>query len=287
MRNIIWSFLMFFCLMTTSFSQTKSIEKGTYISTNKGQKIKLNLLDDNNYELVFYSGEYKIQGDSLMFSQNKKVEDAFSLSFKNDKKAKKIKIKFLDPSYNPFYIGTQKGSEPVQYQRLSDIKTKTDPDWAKIDLDFEIDRTDYLYLVFEGSEAQGKTKLYKYALPKDVSEVTIKYEFNVLHRMALEQQLASMPADTTTPAPLVIDGNKSAIDKILEADSIKNGKKKAVDPDSSPANDVPPPTDPSTATTGDFDGHLLSLINGLKDDFTALKGAAVPGTDQYEAKVLL
>ena len=91
MRNFIWSFLAFFCLIFVSFSQTKDIEKGSYLSTNKGQKIKLNLLEDNKYELVFYSGDYEIKGDSLLFTQTAKAENAFDLAFKNDKKAKKLK----------------------------------------------------------------------------------------------------------------------------------------------------------------------------------------------------
>ncbi|WP_456312918.1 hypothetical protein [Pseudomonas shirazensis] len=177
MRNYIGSFLLFFCVFV-SFSQTKTIEKGTYISTNKGQKIKLNLLDNNKYELVFYSGEYKIKGDSLEFIQTKKVENPFNLTYKNDKKSEKIKIKFLDPSYYSFYIGTQKGSEAVQYERLSDIKTKVDPEWINIDVAFEIDRTDYLYLVYE--EYEAKSTISKFALPKDVSEITIKYELDAV-----------------------------------------------------------------------------------------------------------
>src|SRR3954469_19594500 len=124
MRNYIWSFLLFFCVVFASFSQTKTIEKGTYISTNKGQKIKLNLLENNKYELVFYSGDYMIKGDSLLFIQSKKVENSFNLTYRNDNKAQKIKIKFVDPSFYSFYVGTQKGSEAVQYERVSDIKTK-------------------------------------------------------------------------------------------------------------------------------------------------------------------
>jgi len=181
MRNFICSFLAFFCLVSVAFSQTKNIEKGTYLSTNKGQKIKLNLLDDDKYELVFYSGGYKIKGDSLVFSQTKKAAESFNLTFKNDKKAKKIKIKFLDPSYYSFYIGTQNGSEEVQYQRISEIKTKVDPEWKSVDVDFEIEKADFLYLVYEGYEGyETDAKLYKYALPKDVSEISIKYEFDVL-----------------------------------------------------------------------------------------------------------
>lgn len=178
MRNYIGSFILFFCVVFASFSQTKTIEKGTYLSTNKGQKIKLNLLEDNKYELVFYSGNYEIKGDSLLFTQNTNKENAFDLIFKNNKKAKKIKVKFLDPSYYSFYIGTQKGNQEVQYQRLLDIKDKVNPNGDKADVEFEIDRADFIYLVFE--QYEGDSKLSKFALPKDVSEVTIKYRLDIL-----------------------------------------------------------------------------------------------------------
>jgi hypothetical protein len=176
---------MFVCVVFSSFSQTKSIEKGAYLSTNKGQTIKLNFLEGNKYELVLSSGEYKVKGDSLSFVPNKSTNDAFHLTFKNSKNAKKIKIKFSDASYYPLYIGTQKGTESIQYQRLSDIKTKVDPEWVNTDLEFDIDRADYLYLVIDGSETETETKLYKYALPKDVSEVTIKYDFDVIGDLQL------------------------------------------------------------------------------------------------------
>jgi hypothetical protein len=178
MRNFIWSFSIFFCALFSSFSQTKSIEKGTYLSLNKGERIKLNLLENNKYELVFYSGDYEIKGDSLLFTQKVKSESAFDLAFKNDKKAKKIKVRFLDPSYYSFYIGTQKGSESVQYQKISDIRAKSDPDWIQTDLEFEVEPADYLYLVYE--DYNGQSKLSKFVLPKDVSEITIKYQLDVL-----------------------------------------------------------------------------------------------------------
>ncbi len=178
MRNFIWSLLLLFSGIFISFSQTKSIEKGTYLSTNKGQKIKLNLLDDNKYELVFYSGGYEVKGDSLLFAKNATAETSFDLSFKVDKKAKNIKVIFKDPAYYSFFIGTQKGKEEVKYQRVSDIKSKIDPEWSKVDLDFEIEKADFLYLVYE--EYGGKSNVNKYALPKDVSEITINYELAVL-----------------------------------------------------------------------------------------------------------
>jgi hypothetical protein len=70
MRNLIWSLISLFIGMS-AFSQTKTIEKGSYLSTDKGQ-IKLNLLDNNKYELILYSGDYEIKGDSLLFIQNGK-----------------------------------------------------------------------------------------------------------------------------------------------------------------------------------------------------------------------
>ncbi|KOP40235.1 hypothetical protein DBB36_05055 [Flavobacterium sp. WLB] len=183
MRNSIWSLLLFTSGIFMSFSQTKGIEKGTYLSAAKGQKIKLNLLDDNKYELVFYTGGYEIKGDSLVFSRNPTAENRFDLSFVTDKKAKNIKIKFLDPSYYSFYIGTQNGTEEIQYQRISDIKTKLDPEWTKTDLEFEIEKTDFLYLVYE--EYDGNSHLEKYALPKDAAEITINYELEVLGDLKL------------------------------------------------------------------------------------------------------
>lgn len=184
MRNFIWSVSLLFAGISISFSQTNGIEKGTYLSTNKGGKIKLNLLEDNKYELVFYSGGYEIKGDSLVFLKSAENKtNRFDLTFAKDKKAKKVKIKFLNPSYYSFYIGTQKGAESVQYERISDIKTKVDPDYIKTDLDFEIEKTDFLYLVYE--DYDGKSDVSKYALPKDVSEVTINYDMAVLSDLNL------------------------------------------------------------------------------------------------------
>ncbi|MFW0738416.1 hypothetical protein [Flavobacterium sp. T12S277] len=174
MRNFTWSFLMFFCFVFTSFSQTKTVEKGTYLSANKGQNIKLNLLENNKYELVFYSGDYKIKGDSVLFTPIDKFESGFDLAFKNDKKAKKVKIKFINPSFYSFFIGSQNGSNEVKYQRLSDIWSQENTDNASPDAEFEIDRADYLYLVCE--DYKGESKISKFALPKEVSEVTINYQ---------------------------------------------------------------------------------------------------------------
>ncbi|MBE8725343.1 hypothetical protein [Flavobacterium hungaricum] len=180
MRNYIWSFSIFFSVVFSSFSQTKNIEKGSYLSTAKGEQIKLNLLEDNKFELVFYSGEYQIKGDSLLFVNKKETDNGFDLQFKREKNPKKIKIKYLNPSYYSTYIGTQKGSEAVTYKKLMDIQSQVDPNFEKETLDFEIERTDYLYLVNEGYY-DVKTTVAKYEIPKDVGEISIKYEPNLMN----------------------------------------------------------------------------------------------------------
>ncbi|WP_281230869.1 hypothetical protein [Flavobacterium gelatinilyticum] len=184
MRNFIWSLLLVSFGITVSHSQTKKLEKGTYLSTNKGQKIKLNLLNDNKYELVFYSGEYEIKGDSLVFAKNTPSGTSFDLAFKTDKKAKNIKIKFLDPSYYSFYIGTQKGNEEVKYQKLSEIRSKQDPDWTQNNIEFEIEKADFLYLVYEDYSYAGTVS--KFALPKEVSEITVSYELAVISDLNIQ-----------------------------------------------------------------------------------------------------
>lgn len=50
-------------------------------------------------------------------------------------------------------------------------------------MEFEIDKTDFLYLVYE--DYNGKSDVNKYALPKDVSEVTINYDLAVLSDLNL------------------------------------------------------------------------------------------------------
>jgi hypothetical protein len=109
-------------------------------------------------------------------------------------------------------------------------------------------------------------------------EAWAELKFNALHLTSLQQKIAASATDSPLPRDTTSAGDTtSAIDKILAEHKAKQV----------PADDVPPPTDPSTAGTGEFDAHLLALINGLKDDFATLKGAQVPGADEYEAKVIL
>lgn len=270
MRNFIWSLSLLFAGISISFAQTNGIEKGTYLSTNKGGKIKLNLLDDNKYELVFYSGGYEIKGDSLVFLKSKNtVDNRFDLSFVKDKKAKKIKIKFLNPSYYSFYIGTQKGTEAVQYQRLSDIKAKVDPEYIKTDLDFEIEKTDFLYLVYE--DYGGKSDVNKYALPKDVSEITINYDLAVLNDL----NLAGSFDKNTKELKISDQAGKDPLVFVNEKDE-KPAKAPTVVPieTQSVTNWTYPGKDPDYGSYGS--AVVDSIYNSLPVDTTAVPAAAYP-----------
>lgn len=171
MKNVVWSCYALICVTVASYSQTKSIEKGTYLSTNKGQKIKLNLLENNKYELVFYSGEYEMKGDSLLFKKPEKLADVFDLAYSKDKSidSKKVKVKFLDAYYS-FYLGTQTGNQDVVYQK---IKIDYDTNSNGNDVVVEIDRADFIYLVYESYESTSN--VCKYSLPKDINSIEVKY----------------------------------------------------------------------------------------------------------------
>jgi len=282
MRNFKWSLLAFFCLISVSFSQTKNIEKGSYLSTNKGQKIKLNLLEDNKYELVFYSGNYEIKGDSLLFTSAAKTESGFDLAFKNDKKAKKVKIKFVDAIYYySFYIGTQNGSGDVQYQRLSDIKAKVNPEDDKIDVDFEIDKADYLYLVYE--EYGGGSNVSKFALPKDVSEITIKYQMELVGDLKIsgffdQKTNELMISEQSGKNPLVFKNAKDIqpdpVSKVipLENKTVSNwtyaGKEALVSEDFGVARDSAVVGVDTYPPTFDF---KLKIENNLKNALSSIK----------------
>lgn len=193
MKIVVWSFLVLFCAVFTSYSQTKTIEKGTYLSTNKGQKIKLNLLDNNKYELVFYAGEYEIKGDSLLFKRPERLSDVFDLTFSKDKtiKSKKVKVKFLDAFYS-FYLGLQKANEDVVYKK---IKIDYDLNPNKIDVEVEVDRADFIYLVYEGHD--GKSSVSKYSLPKDINNVVVKYSPDLMGDLNVQGHFNSKTSELT------------------------------------------------------------------------------------------
>ncbi|MCC9071938.1 hypothetical protein LNQ49_10130 [Flavobacterium sp. F-65] len=177
MRNFLTSTLVLFFMTAISFAQNQTIEKGSYLSKddNQGLRIKLNLLENNKYELVFWEGDYEVKQDSLLLKGKEKNRTVFDVNYTYDGPVNtgKLKVKFEETLYYSFYIGTQNGTGSIHYQKLSDVEFVDDGDLA---LDFEIDHTQFLYLVYEGYDSSEPSKVVKYEIPAKATEVIIKYQ---------------------------------------------------------------------------------------------------------------
>jgi hypothetical protein len=185
MRNLIGSFLGFIFVTTSLFAQSTTVEKGSYLSTNDGQKIKLNLLDNNKYELVFFSGDYEVKNDSLVFTSDAKSNGVFDVDFSDVKTSNsdKIKVSFFEGPYDGFYIGTQNAAEPVEYKRFSDV-VEVSLDTTQSASSFEIDHSKFLYLVYENY--YGLCKMSKFEVPKTATTITIRYRPNILDNLKIK-----------------------------------------------------------------------------------------------------
>ena len=58
--------LLLILITQISIAQVKI---GEYFSNKKGEKIKLKILDDQNYEMIFLYGKYQQDGSSIKLSQ--------------------------------------------------------------------------------------------------------------------------------------------------------------------------------------------------------------------------
>lgn len=179
MRNFLSRTLVLFFIASFSFTQAQTIEKGSYLSkdNDQGLKIKLNLLENNKYELVFLEGDYEIKKDSLLLKGRNRDGVVFDVDFAYDTPVStgKIRGKFYETLYYGFYIGTQNGNDPVQYHKLSDVEVVGDPS-TDSSLNFEIDHAQFLYVVYEGYDTTTPSKVLKYAIPEKATGVTIKYQ---------------------------------------------------------------------------------------------------------------
>lgn len=164
-----------------SYSQEKEIKSGTYISTKQSEKLKLNLLDGNKYELIFLYGDYEKKGDTLYLGNQVGKKSCFSVKFGSDAAISnsvqiKLKSKYITTFMSQIYVGTQDGSLPVQYKRLSELLNNDHFDYDAEELNFTVNRSQYLYLVYETFE--GKAAQSKYTIPNKVSEITADFEIN-------------------------------------------------------------------------------------------------------------
>lgn len=175
-------------LSAISYSQNK-IEKGTYFSNTLGQNIKLNLHDNNQYELVVFYGDYEIKNDTLYFNNNHTEGSDFLVSFSSDANPSlgkvKVRLKGISAYYSGIHIGTQTGNSEPNYKSISELAGELNFDETEIV--FEISRAEYFYLVKE--EYSQESTLSKYTLPRSANEIEIEYSPNYLGKVKLEGSL--------------------------------------------------------------------------------------------------
>lgn len=179
MRNFLTNTIVLFFITGISFGQNQTIEKGSYLSkdNDQGLNLKLNLLENNKYELVFLEGNYEVKNDSLLLKGNNRDGVIFNVDYTYNTPVSvgKLKVKFIESLYYGFYIGTQNRTDPVEYQRISDIEL-IDEETEDSSLNFEIDHAQFLYLVYEGYGSGTPSKILKFAVPDNATGITIKYQ---------------------------------------------------------------------------------------------------------------
>ncbi|RKS26824.1 hypothetical protein CLV94_1894 [Flavobacterium endophyticum] len=175
-------------LSAISYAQNK-IEKTTYISNSYGQDIKLNLHENNQYELVVFYGNYEIKNDTLHLNNNHSEGSDFSVAFSSDSNPSlgkvKVNLKGVSSYYSGLHIGTQTGNSEPTYKSISDLGGEMNFD--ETELNFEINKSDYFYLAKE--DYNGETTLYKYALPRGTNKIEIEYNANYLGQIKLQGYL--------------------------------------------------------------------------------------------------
>lgn len=175
-------------LSAISYAQNK-IEKTTYISNSYGQDIKLNLHENNQYELVVFYGNYEIKNDTLHLNNNHSEGSDFSVTFSSDSNPSlgkvKVNLKGVASYYSGLHIGTQTGNSEPTYKSISDLGGEMNFD--ETELNFEINKSDYFYLAKE--DYNGETTLYKYALPRGTNKIEIEYNANYLGQIKLQGYL--------------------------------------------------------------------------------------------------
>ncbi|PBJ13214.1 hypothetical protein [Flavobacterium sp. ACN6] len=223
MRSFLCVLLMFFCLQIPSFAQQETLKNKSYYSLDSsGRRAKFNLLDNNKFEFVTLYGDYQVKGDSLVFTGWNVDIPFFEVKYlkKTSIASDKIKLSFQnDQGFYGLYLGTQDGTDPVQYQKISKlVEYNSDGD---ADESFVIKRTQYLYLISEGFDYEPR-KIFKYEIPNAITELQIKVnyfssgitQFSSFYNKSKNQLLISSTSDVVTifhPNEPVADSNNSII----------------------------------------------------------------------------
>lgn len=175
-------------LVSVSYGQ-KAITPGTYLSTSEGQSIKLRLTTDKKFEIVLFHGDYEIKNDTLKLggTVSESASD-FAVNFTSDGNPSpgKVKVQLFGKNASLYsssiYIGTQNGKGTPVFKNLSEFSTETN--YNEDELNFEIDRAEFFYLVKE--DFYSESTIEKYVLPKNKNEIKFEYNPNYFGKMRLE-----------------------------------------------------------------------------------------------------
>ncbi len=200
-------------LSAISYSQ---VEKGSYVTNEKGQKIKLNIKENNKYELMVFYGDYEVKNDTLHFNNNNSSDSEFAVSFSPEANPAKGKVKvklFGDYMYyyTGIYIGTQTGKAEPTYKSFAEFFSGAEGEETK-ELVFEINREEFFYLAKEDYE--GKTQISKFTLPRDANEIQIEYSPNYLGKVKLvgylndKKQLVVSENGKSNPLTFIMESEK-------------------------------------------------------------------------------
>ncbi|MFQ6600805.1 hypothetical protein [Flavobacterium sp. C3NV] len=174
-----WSFLLLFLFLSVpSFAQQETLKSKSYYSLDdSGRRMKLNLLDNNKFELVLSYGDYEVINDSLLFKNKDGDKSVFEVQYIKNAKIKRDKIKVSfeeDSSLYGIYIGTQNGTDSIHYQKVSDL-TAYDSN-GDFNESFEMNRAQYFYFVNEGFDYEPR-KIFKYEIPNAITELKVKVNY--------------------------------------------------------------------------------------------------------------
>ncbi|MCC9071939.1 hypothetical protein LNQ49_10135 [Flavobacterium sp. F-65] len=175
MRNFLPTTLVLFFITAISFAQNDTIERGSYLFIGDDvleSAIKLNLLENNKYELVYWKGDYEVKQDSLLLKGDEFIFDV-DYTYDEPDNSGELKVTFTPSLYKGVYIGTQNGTGSIEYQRLTDIEYIYDKNSV---YNFKIDHTQFLYLVYEGYDSSESSKVVKYEIPAQATGVIIKHQ---------------------------------------------------------------------------------------------------------------
>lgn len=175
-------------LATISYGQ-KAITPGTYLSTSEGQNIKLRLGNDKKFEIVLFHGDYEIKNDTLKLGGTvSESASNFSVNFTSggNPSVGKVKVQLFGKNASLYsssiYIGTQNGKGTPVFKNLSEFSTETN--YNEDELNFEIDRAEFFYLVKE--DFYSESTIEKYVLPNNKNEIKFEYNPNYFGKMRLE-----------------------------------------------------------------------------------------------------